>query len=97
MAASHTRLDRVERHRSPGEIRVRVTSEARRFAPGPLLTWRPQRGHSRGSIVLNPNRTYQEVLGFGAALTDAACYLLHELAPSHLEQRSEERRVGKEC
>ena len=86
MAASHTRLDRVERRRSRGEIRVRVTSATRRFAPGPLLTWRPQRGHARGSIVLNPNRTYQEVLGFGAALTDSACYLLHELAPSHLEQ-----------
>ena len=72
----------MESNRPLGEICVRVTSEARRFEPGPELSWRPQRGSSAGSILLNPKRTYQEVLGFGAALTDATCSLLHDLAPS---------------
>jgi glucosylceramidase len=86
MAATHTRPDRIESNRSPGEIRVRVTSEAKRFAPGPELSWQPQRDNSAGLIVLDPARTFQEILGFGAALTDAACYLLNELAPSSRKQ-----------
>ena len=31
------------------------------------------------SIRLDPDQRYQQVLGFGAALTDASCYLLEEL------------------
>ena len=31
------------------------------------------------SIHLDPDQRYQQVLGFGAALTDASCYLLEEL------------------
>ncbi|MGE5598211.1 MAG: glycoside hydrolase family 30 protein [Bacteroidota bacterium] len=30
-------------------------------------------------IAIEPVRQYQEILGFGAALTDAACYLLYQL------------------
>jgi glucosylceramidase len=32
--------------------------------------------------VLDPARAYQDILGFGASLTDAACYLLNRLEPS---------------
>jgi glucosylceramidase len=31
------------------------------------------------AIQLNPDQSYQELLGFGAALTDAACYLLGQM------------------
>jgi glucosylceramidase len=31
------------------------------------------------SIHLDPDQRYLQVLGFGAALTDASCYLLEEL------------------
>jgi len=31
------------------------------------------------SIVVDPNQKFQQILGFGSALTDAACYLISEL------------------
>lgn len=36
-------------------------------------------------IAVEPARRYQEILGFGAALTDAACYLLHQLGETARE------------
>jgi glucosylceramidase len=66
----------------PSPVRVHVTDKDRRFEPGRDLPWRPQRGTSASSLDLNPKRTFQDILGFGAALTDATCYLLHNLSPS---------------
>ncbi|SPF48069.1 Glucan endo-1,6-beta-glucosidase [Candidatus Sulfopaludibacter sp. SbA4] len=62
------------------EIQVRLTSGTKRLAREAPLQWRPERGSSADSIVLDPARTYQEVLGFGASFTDAACYMLNRLA-----------------
>jgi glucosylceramidase len=64
-----------------GEIAVRVTAGAKRFAQEPSLQWQREGATSAGSIALDPSRSFQEVLGFGAALTDAACYMLDQLAP----------------
>lgn len=64
-----------------GEIAVRVTAADRRFAPAPALQWQPATTQAAGAIVLDPGATFQQVLGFGAALTDAACYVLNQLAP----------------
>jgi glucosylceramidase len=63
----------------PGPVRVHVTDRDRRFETEDELPWRTKRGASSSSIDLNPGETFQEVLGFGAALTDAACYLLDKL------------------
>ncbi len=60
-----------------GPIEVRVTAGSRRYAPDARLEWR--RASGPGHIVLDATRTYQEVLGFGAAFTDAACYNLNRL------------------
>lgn len=65
----------------PGEIAVRMTSAAARFARQPAIRWQPGRVTEGPAIVLDPGVTFQEVLGFGAALTDAACYLLDKLEP----------------
>jgi glucosylceramidase len=62
-----------------GDIGVRVTAGARRFAAEQALQWQPAAGPSTGAIVLDPSRTYQEVLGFGAAFTDAACSVFNQL------------------
>src|SRR5215469_8820918 len=62
-----------------GAIDVRQTAGARRYEPQSPLRWRPARGSSAESVVLDPAQTYQQVLGFGAALTDAACYDLNRL------------------
>jgi glucosylceramidase len=31
-------------------------------------------------MVLNPSKKFQAILGFGAAFTDAACYMFNQLA-----------------
>jgi glucosylceramidase len=65
---------------SAGEIQVRVTSQASRFARQAPLRWRPARGSSADSVVLDNSARYQEILGFGASLTDSACFMLNRLA-----------------
>jgi len=69
-----------------GEIEVRVTAGAKRYAQEPSLEWRPETGSSIDSVVIDPDTTFQEMLGFGAALTDAACYMFHELPTGAREQ-----------
>jgi glucosylceramidase len=69
-----------------GDIRVRLTAGAKRYAEEPPLPWQLATGPSTGAIVLDPGRTYQDVLGFGAAFTDAACYTLNRLPPGVRER-----------
>jgi glucosylceramidase len=38
------------------------------------------------TILLDPTKAYQEVLGVGAALTEAACYMFNQLLPQVREQ-----------
>jgi len=71
------------RSANPGasEISVRVTDKKRRFENAPALAWRQASGqHSGEIIVLNPEKRFQEILGFGAAFTDAACYMFNQLS-----------------
>jgi glucosylceramidase len=81
MKQAESPLGQNENGSYPGPIKVHVTDRSRRFEAGSELPWQPQRGTAGGSIDLNPSSTFQEVLGFGAALTDAACYLLDGLPP----------------
>lgn len=76
----------VEPGNPSGEIRVRVTAGARRFAAAPALKWRPAHGSSAEAVVLDPGRSFQEILGFGAAFTDAACYMFHQLSAPAREE-----------
>ena len=70
-----------------GEITVRITEGTNRFAAQPPLRWRrAERASAAARIVFNPSDTYQELLGFGAALTDASCYLFSQLPGSERER-----------
>lgn len=71
---------------TPGPIAVRQSAGARRFAPQPDLHWQPAVGAEAGAITVDPSRTYQEILGFGAAMTDAATYMINQLSPDAREQ-----------
>jgi glucosylceramidase len=62
-----------------GTISVRQTADTKRFAEEPVLKWQPAEGSSAETIVLDPSRTYQEMLGFGGALTDASAYMINQL------------------
>ena len=64
-----------------GEIAVRVTDEKRRFESTASMAWRQGAGRpSSEIIVLNPEQEFQEILGFGAAFTDSACYMFSQLS-----------------
>ncbi len=62
-----------------GAIAVRVTAGAQRYAEAPALVWGDERAASTEAIVVDPKRSYQELLGFGAAFTDAACQNLRQM------------------
>jgi len=68
------------------EIAVRLTGGSARFAAQPAIPWRSAAGLSSDTVVLDPTKTYQEVLGVGAALTEAACYMFNQLTPEAREQ-----------
>lgn len=62
-----------------GAVRVWGTYRDRRHAEGDRLEWKAAGELGADSIVLNPGAPRQEILGFGAAMTDASCYVLSQL------------------
>lgn len=70
-----------------GEITSWVTNEKLRFARMEPIHWQPASGTPQeNSIRLDDQKTFQEILGFGAAFTDAACFTFNRLEPSAREQ-----------
>ncbi len=69
-----------------GSVEVRLTAGGKRFSQEPALKWVPATGGTADAIVLDPSKTYQEILGFGAAFTDGACYMLNQLEPAVRER-----------
>ena len=68
---------------SKGDISVWMTAGNGRLNKQPTATWKPAPGPAReNSILVDPANAYQEILGFGAAFTDAACYTFNRLEPS---------------
>jgi glucosylceramidase len=65
---------------SPG-VRAWTTSKNKKFEAIEAAQWRPSATGSSNGIRLNAGERYQEILGFGAALTDASCSLLHAMKP----------------
>lgn len=85
-AATSEILDQASSDHS--DISIWVTAGEDRFAAAPGARWIVSSPSGRGTnrIVLNPSVKYQEILGFGGALTDAACYMFNQLAPSAREK-----------
>ena len=68
-----------------GDLTVRVTGGNKRYEAQPSLAWK--RGSAGGNVIeLNPAKKFQEMLGFGAAFTDAACYTFNRLDAPVREQ-----------
>src|SRR5690349_20495442 len=59
-----------------------VTSGDRRFFPIEAPQWRTASSIASSSIQVDPAQSYQEMLGFGAAFTDASCYVFNKLTSS---------------
>jgi glucosylceramidase len=69
------------------DISVRVTAGDERFAAAPKTAWHPASPTpGTDQIRLNPSTKFQEILGFGGAFTDAACYTFNQLAPPSRER-----------
>lgn len=68
-----------------GQISVHVTGGSQRYASGPPLAWRTGAARAENAIRIDPGKKYQELLGFGAAFTDAACYMFSQLSPAARE------------
>jgi glucosylceramidase len=66
---------------SSGPVQVWATFRDRRHAASPSVAWKPATAVAPDAIILDPATTQQEMLGFGAAFTDASCYLIHQLQP----------------
>jgi glucosylceramidase len=63
-----------------GTVAVHVTSGDQRYSPSASLTWQSAgRAQREDTIILRGVRSTQPILGFGAAFTDAACYVLSQL------------------
>jgi len=72
-----------------GDIAVCVTFADQRLARGQAIAWRPASGPAAtdtDTVTLNPDKKYQEILGFGAAFTDASCYTFNQLSASAREE-----------
>jgi glucosylceramidase len=77
--------------RAPGprgsEIVPWVTNEKLRFARMEPIRWQPVSGAlPENGIVLDEEKKFQEILGFGAAFTDAACFMFNQLAAPQRER-----------
>ena len=69
------------------EISVWVTSGEKRFAAASPVAWSTAAAPSHADqIQLVPGIKFQELLGFGGAFTDAACYTFNRLVPKAREQ-----------
>ncbi len=70
-----------------GKLDVWVTSQSVRCTKAKAIQWQTRSaGSTETLIALDPAKQFQTVLGFGAALTDASCYMLNQLSPSAREK-----------
>ena len=70
-----------------GSITVRVTAADKRYALAEPVRWQ-RSSHVAGTntIVIQPGRRFQPILGFGAALTDASCYMINQMPEAAREE-----------
>jgi glucosylceramidase len=80
-AAATKSLYALEAGRAAAGTGVRAwrTAGEQRFQPIEAPAWQTGAQGAALSIHLDPSQRYQRVLGFGAALTEASCYLLEQL------------------
>ncbi len=72
---------------SPGTMEVWVTSQKSRCTNAGTIPWKTRSAIPTELVItLDPQKQFQTVLGFGAAFTDAACYLFNELSSSARQQ-----------
>jgi glucosylceramidase len=73
---------------SAGDLAIWTTDETHRLQPAPKVPWKsaPSAANTLDTVILDPSNKFQEILGFGAAFTDAACYTFNRLDPAAREK-----------
>src|SRR5215510_5444350 len=90
-AFSSAALTPPEEQAPSGAVAVRLTGGDQRYSPSQAVNWKSAgRAPSENTIVLGAVRNRQPVLGFGAALTDAACYVVHQMPEAEREKLLQE-------
>ncbi len=62
-----------------GSVKVWSTYRDKRHAEGEILAWKPLGDVAAEAIAIDLSAVKQEVLGFGAAMTDSSCYVLSQM------------------
>lgn len=71
---------------TPGEVQVWSTFRDKRHFSAAPFQWKPAGEISAEAVILDPRATRQEILGFGAAMTDASCYVLSQITQAERDQ-----------
>jgi glucosylceramidase len=70
-----------------GDIATWTTSALRKHEAGAHVKWAVSSNQPPGDVVeVQPQRQFQEILGFGAAFTDASCYMFQQLGEADREK-----------
>jgi glucosylceramidase len=90
-AFSSAAIPPLEEPTPGGTVTVHVTAGEQRYASVSPLSWEgADRARKEDTIMLTGTRSQQPILGFGAALTDAACYVIHQLPEAERERLLQE-------
>jgi len=73
-----------EAHAPTKPAQTEITDgSGKRLAAGPEIAWsKAAKNAAQADVTVDPGKTAQTILGFGAAFTDAACYTLARLSES---------------
>jgi glucosylceramidase len=64
-----------------GKAEVWVTNSSKRCERTEAIAWKTRSGSPPETVIsLDPGKQFQTVLGFGAAFTDASCYMFNQLS-----------------
>ncbi len=85
-AAALPRLVTASPSNPAGDLTLWITDDAQRLKRAASVGWKSAAGSNvHDAVVLDPTKKFQEVLGFGGAFTDAACYTFNRLDPASRE------------
>jgi glucosylceramidase len=86
-----TSLTSLNEQTPAGKVSVRLTTADQRYSPSASLAWQSaDRAQTGDAIILRGTSSKQPILGFGAAFTDAACYVLSQLPEAERERLLQE-------
>jgi glucosylceramidase len=64
---------------APTGVHGWITDGDRRFSPIDVPAWKESSEASQAEIKIDRGRSFQSILGFGGAFTDASCYLFNKM------------------